>query len=216
MPVTEKGVFSPGDNDDWDLVIDLATMAASIDMAIENHPQNYLIDTATNRPAPGVRGRTFFATDTGQSFFDDGTAWKNRTRARAQLTSSTGSVNGNATLAWTDVLADFSYEHGGDFWSASQPTRIALPYAGAYRISYNFRIQGVTPITVTPTRFGSVSGTVPYGSSSGTGVSGAATSGGRMFDITNCAPGDYLAFTIASTAASNGSHNIVIEYLGEF
>ena len=35
-----------------------------------------IIDTIANRPSPGVSGRYFFATDNGQLFIDNITAWR--------------------------------------------------------------------------------------------------------------------------------------------
>jgi hypothetical protein len=52
-------------------------------------------------PAPGMAGRTYYATDTSQTWYDNGTAWENVTEASTGSTQTTvaGSVSGSAVFS---------------------------------------------------------------------------------------------------------------------
>lgn len=74
MPTTPRGIWTPDDSDDWDLTVDLAASALSTDAAIGNS-QNALRGLTSAMPPAGQEGRTYYATDTNRSWFDNGTSW---------------------------------------------------------------------------------------------------------------------------------------------
>ena len=214
---TDHGIFSPDDGDDWDLTVDLAAMAVSTDDAISGlllSGATRLIGTTADRPAAGVKGRTFYATDTDILWFDNGGAWKNRTPGiYVGAISPTGPINGTNTLSWLLSASAFNGIDTGGFYSAAEPTRITLPYTGTYEIALTGRTNGAAGVTWN----GSINGGSPnaYISASGVGVAGAATTGSRTTIMTFTA-GDYLTWAQISTATASGNTTISVKFLGEF
>lgn len=160
------------------------------------------------------RGDTYQETDgTYPNFFVyDGTSWKNRTRARAQLVSVTSVVDGTVTLNWSGAAAGYVYEEGQNFWESGAPTNILAPLAGRYRLTYNVRTNGAGPLTVLFFKGGVDQGV--YGQASGAGVSGAASHAQKTFDVV-LAAADTLQLRVLSTAGSSTVSMFIIEYLGE-
>lgn len=163
------------------------------------------------------RGDTYQATDGDFLFFAyNGAAWKNRTRAMAQLVSGTATSNGTVTPAWNGAAAGYVYQEGGKFWEAA-PTGvnedILIPYSGRYRIAYTMRTNGVAPVSVAVQK-----NTVDIGAqalASGSGVSGAASHAEHSFDY-ELAAGDKIRLRVTSTAVNSTTGIFRIEYLGEF
>ena len=100
MPTTPLGVWTPDDGDDWDLTIDLAAMAISIDAALIAGATR-VIGTDAERiaaTAPLLRnGLEFYATDTGIEWRYTSGAWASPffiyNMATARSTASTqGSI----------------------------------------------------------------------------------------------------------------------------
>lgn len=98
MPTTSLGVWTPGDTDDWDLTIDLAAMALSVDEAITMNASR-IIGTDAQRlsaSAPSLReGLQFYTTDTNREWFYDGSAWK--------PDGTSGHHNGNPGASLTGI-----------------------------------------------------------------------------------------------------------------
>lgn len=84
MPTTPLGIWTPDDSDDWDLTVDLAAMAVSIDSAIDNGinaiPKNYLVGTNAERLALSgsdlFEGLRVWTTDTKILWLYTNGAWK--------------------------------------------------------------------------------------------------------------------------------------------
>lgn len=97
MPTTPLGFWTPDDSDDWDLTVDLATTAISIDTAVAAN-RNALRGPFANIPAFGIEGRTYYATDTNQSWFDTGSAWVSNDTGLYLLGRATGSTVASLSL----------------------------------------------------------------------------------------------------------------------
>jgi len=145
----------------------------------------------------------------------DGSNWKNRTRARAQLVSGTAAINGNASLNWSTDVSGLVYQEGGKFWEntpGGNPIEILFPYAGRYRINYTVRTTGVAPISVSVFKNGTNLGTDV--SASAFGTSGAASHTSRLFDVELLST-DKLQIAVTSTTTASARSMVTIEYLGE-
>lgn len=212
MPTTTLGVWTPDDSDDWDLTVDLAATGVSVDSAIIG-AQTARRGLAAGRPAFGQEGRTYYATDTDILWYDTGAAWKNRTPGiLCQVVSSTGLINGTATMSWTNSVAD-SFLDTRSFFNAGSPTILTMPYTGSYEVAHSIRGNGTAPITANPIiNGGAVNG---YRSSSATGAAGAATHASRV-SLINLTAGDTLSITATSTAVQLGTHNFLVKFLGDF
>jgi len=209
-------IWTPDSGDNYALTTDLAATADSIQDAISGLRLNGatgLIDTTANRPAAGVKGRTFYATDTDILWFDDGSTWKNRTPGiYVGAISPTGTINGTNTLSWLLTASAFNGVDTGGFYSAAEPTRITLPYTGAYEISFTGRTNGASGVTWGCSISGGAANA--YISASGVGAAGAATAGSRTAIMTFTA-GDYLTWAQTSTATASGNSTVSVKFLGE-
>lgn len=85
MPITTRGIWTPDDNDDWDLTVDWAANAASTDAAINavaskttfwtgTEAQRLLLNTTTSVPKLQA-GLVWESIDTGVTRRYTGTAW---------------------------------------------------------------------------------------------------------------------------------------------
>lgn len=165
---------------------------------------------AANRPAAGNEGAEYYATDTNILWWDNGSAWKNRTpRVIFNANSSTGIVNGSAAISWSTPTVDT-----GGYWSSGAATRVTMPYAGVYRVSIEGRGNGTAGFTATATINGSAPTDQAYITASGSGAAGGAASASRTY-IRTFSANDYLIYTLSATTAQTGIHNITVEYLGE-
>lgn len=116
MPTTPLGVWTPDDSDDWDLTVDLAAMAVSIDSAIDNGinaiPKNYMIGTNAERLALSggalFTGLKFYTTDTKVEWIYSNSAWR---LASPQGGTVTGAdVPANAyTGSWATITFPVAY-----------------------------------------------------------------------------------------------------------
>lgn len=124
MPTTARGIWTPADTDDWDLTVDLAATAVSVNTAIDNLrlPGHY-VGTNAQRialAAPDLReGITWRTTDTDLTWEYNGTAWL---IAAGQLLATNYWTGANVTTAGA-VL-------GG---TVTTPT---LPINQKFRINY--------------------------------------------------------------------------------
>lgn len=171
------------------------------------------IGTTANRPSASTAGRTYYATDTGITWYDNGSTWKNRTpNIQASLVSTTGTTNGSQAVSWLTTASGFAGIDTGNFYSAGAPTRVTVPYDGLYEVHFTGRTSGVAGVTWN----GAINGgaTNGYLSASGVGVAGAATAGTRATAMVFSA-GDYIIWTQVSTAVASGNHTVVVKYLGE-
>lgn len=78
MPVTPRGIVSPNDPDNWDLIVDLATMATSTDAAIGNSAsgQNGTAAQRTAYTASAPNGFLWQDTDGAKLIWrKDGAVW---------------------------------------------------------------------------------------------------------------------------------------------
>lgn len=80
MPTTPRGVWTPNDGDDFDLITDLAATGVSIDDAIGvvAGTVQYRAGLTSARPAVGAatKGFLWFSTDTNVLWRHSGTAWE--------------------------------------------------------------------------------------------------------------------------------------------
>lgn len=67
-------IWSPDYGDEWSLPIDLGAMAESVDTALVDNLW-YFAGPDAAKPAAGVNGRRWYATDTGKDYIDNGAAW---------------------------------------------------------------------------------------------------------------------------------------------
>lgn len=169
---------------------------------------------AANRPAAGIEGRQYYATDTNILWFDDGSNWKNRTPGiLAQLTSSTALINGTSgAFTWTNAVTALFMDTGG-FFNAGNPTRITAPYDGVYEVDFAIKSNGIAGITSVLAVNG-VAASSYFNGSGGPGVAGTAVTVARSFLI-DLTAGDYLTLAATSTAPALGSHSLGIKYRGD-
>jgi hypothetical protein len=90
-----------------DFIADINEWTASAMAAIDAKMSGYAEGTLAARPtstsgSPGVAGRVYRATDTGQWFLDTGTGW-------AQVTSSGAPASGKAIIATSQTLTGAGY-----------------------------------------------------------------------------------------------------------
>lgn len=165
------------------------------------------------------RGDTYQETDgTYPKFFEhDGTNWKNRTRARAQLVSNTASIDGTVQLNWGGAAAGFVYQEGEKFWGSTggdNALDVIAPMAGRYRVYYTYRTAGTSALSAQVLKNGTSLGNPA--AASDTGGVGASSHLQKRFDI-ELAANDKLRVSIVAPAAGGaGSQGLFsIEYLGE-
>lgn len=204
-----------------DEVADIDRLNANFD-AIDAFAASWGLATSKNQGFVGLaadrgavtgmkRGDTYQETDGDfDRYVYDGSAWKNHSPVSLSITSTTSVVNGTATLNWADSQTTHYRDNGG-FWASGTPSEITLKRAGWYRISYTVRSNGAAGISVA----GELNGTgQTYLSSAGVGAAGAATTAQRVVDV-KVAAGAKLVLKATSTATASGTHNLIVEYLGE-
>lgn len=204
-PTTGHPIFS--DSDAPDIKVDPTKVAE-----YAGKVGTRLIGTTAERTAYTFarEGLRWYDTDLAGELVHDGSGWKDRTELLVcQVSSSHALINGTTTIAWTDAISGLYVDTGG-FWSSGAATRLTVPRAGLYRVSYMIRTNAALPITVTPNVNGSP---VSYLYASGVGASGAASQAGRTF-LYVCSAGDYFTFPATSTGAGDGTHTVYIEFLG--
>lgn len=80
MPTTPRGIVTPNDGDEWDLVTDLAATAVTVDNAIGTvaGTVQYRAGLTSARPAVGAvtKGFMWFSTDTNILWRHNGAAWE--------------------------------------------------------------------------------------------------------------------------------------------
>lgn len=208
-------------NDNFDVIDGFAGTTngrvTSLELTRTQTNRHYALPAADRTGLTGLkRGDTFQETDGDFLFFEhNGTAWKNRTRARAQLISSTPSIDGTVQLNWAGAGAGFVYQEGGKFWeNTPSPLDILIPYTGRYRIYYTYRAALTAPLTVTVLKNGATLGNPA--ASSDVGAAGASSQAQRRFDVELLST-DKLRVSVVSTGAGGvGSQGLIsIEYLGE-
>lgn len=92
MTTSALGVWTPGDSDDWDLTIDLAAMANSIDTVLLSRYQRSSA-TAAGLGTGLFNGQTAWVTGTNPGlYFWNGTAWI-RSYAPFAMESGVGTFN---------------------------------------------------------------------------------------------------------------------------
>jgi hypothetical protein len=157
------------------------------------------------RPTAGVEGRTWYATDTNKTYFDNGTTWV-IPDALVQVGSATALINGTVTLSWSDTSPNVGINPDA-MWASGTPTRVTAPYAGIYRFQFSIRSSGTAPITVTPKKNGSTTNMGYYAGSS-VGTAGAASNpvGGGLIQL---AANDYLELDASSNTAAGASGHIL-------
>lgn len=210
-------IWTPDTGDAYALTVDLAATADTVQDALTALRSNGAISgrgTTANRPAAGNLGVTYRATDTGILWYDNGSAWKNRTPGIfAQVTSATGLVNGTTSpFTWNNGVPSMFVDTAG-FFNAGTPTRITVPYTGTYDVSFALKSNGVSGITSVLAVNG-VAVTSYMNGSGGPGVAGTAVTAARSVYM-NLTAGDYITIAATSGAAALGSHSIAIKYLGE-
>lgn len=204
-----------------DEVADIDRINANFD-AIDTFAESWGLASSKNQGFVGLaanrgavtgmkRGDTYQETDGDfDRYVYDGSAWKNRSPVSLSITSTTSMVNGTATLSWANSVAAIFRDNGG-FYDSGAPTDITLKRPGWYRVSYTVRSNGTAGISVA----GELNGTGQvYLSSSGVGTAGASTTVQRVVDV-KVAAGTKLVLKATSTAAASGTHNVIVEYLGE-
>lgn len=222
-----SGVITPDEivdvdklNENSDLIdAEAASVRAALAAQVARN-QQFSGPAASKGSVAGMkRGDTYQETDgTYPNFFVyDGTNWKNRTRARAQLVSALSTINGSNFADWSGASAGFVYQEGGVFWVSPTPgpgdlEDVLIPYTGRWRISYSVRTNGVVPLTIDMFRNGTVVANEP--SASGTGAAGAGSHAQKTFDMELTAA-DKLTLRCTSTGVASTRWLITLEYLGE-
>lgn len=134
-------LWSPDSTDDYDFTIDAAAMQSTVQAAISavRTGANAFKGLLAARPAAGVEGRTYYATDTNRSFRDDGTTWIPErifgvaVRTATALSFSNGAyARADGNTYWTTTggygaAQGVSYNNG---WVITTP--------GWYEVSYHF------------------------------------------------------------------------------
>jgi len=116
MPTTPRGIWSPNDGDDFDIITDLAAMGVSIDTAIGAVAGTIQFRTGTtaNRPAVGAvtKGYLYYATDTNVLWQHNGTAWalfRTGTFQSVHVSAAAvGSINSGVWAAPTGIAVSTS------------------------------------------------------------------------------------------------------------
>lgn len=215
------GVITPDEtadidrlNEDLDLIDAFASAADGRLDTQEVRNQQFTGPTAGRASVTGMkRGDTYQETDVNfDLYWYDGSDWKNRSPyVSASLVATTAMINGTVVISWTDSIA-LHYHDSGGFWATGAPTEILLKRPGWYRVTYAIRGNGVAPINGVPKLTGA---TLTYAGSSGVGAAGASSMANRTFDV-KAAANAKITVEAVSTAAQTGTHNFIIEYLGEY
>lgn len=159
MTTSALGVWTPGDSDDWDLTIDLAAMANSIDTVILNQTNTInrrnipsvasVAERTTLFPTP-VKGNRVFRTDVGweETYYETGTGgapvagWY-PTGGAMPFYAASASVSQAATTATITL---------GAAWGAANTNRkrgfanmttagvLTIPFSGWYNIEIGVRL----------------------------------------------------------------------------
>lgn len=151
MPTTPLGIWTPDDTDDWDLTVDLAATAISVDTVVSSS-RNALRGLDAAKGAAGTEGRTYYATDTNRSYFDDGTNWISNDPGmylvRPSAVSGTGvsiASNGRIVLTGAAALTNIDGIFSSRFRSYKVIVDVTTPSNDTLRMQY--RAGGVTNFT---------------------------------------------------------------------
>lgn len=138
MPVTPRGIVSPNDPDNWDLIVDLAAMGSSIDAAIGNsasgRPGTAAQRTAYTASAPN--GFLWQDTDGAKLIWrKDGAVWVPAvwrwSGTTAQMTAFTTAPNG---FEWFNTTTNSEYVRFSGVW-ASIPAPQLVTHSGALTVT---------------------------------------------------------------------------------
>lgn len=111
---------------------------ATIDAKMVGYSEGPLTSRPVSTPqVPGIAGREYRATDTGQVFKDTGTSWTEIIHAADNSASKTGRLRGR-------VNSDGTRAGGSPGWTS---TAIET---GHYRINYGMQFAGTVSVVVTP------------------------------------------------------------------
>lgn len=152
MPTTPRGVWTPSDSDDWDLTVDWAANALSVDQAIDNQ-------TAKNAATAAARDLIFPTPTALSAIYRTDKGWLERYYAAYNSSTNPGGATMGAgwypvegilpharatvvstaigggtwislALAATPVLKDMT-------WSSGSSSRIVATVPGRYSVSGN-------------------------------------------------------------------------------
>lgn len=208
MPVTTRGVWTPADSDDWDLTVDLAAMALSIDSALATNESNAAANswfgsgTIAQRDAllPPVRKTNYVWRDsaTGLTFYYNGSAWVNTTEVinLGRISNSSGTQSIGATD--TDVTG--------------LSITLTLPSASTLRFNvqvttYSTSNSDVSVLTVTN---GTIKTTATRGVNSSSSITNTGNSNTWSPEIINVPAGTHTFKVQVAKAAGAGSNNISV------
>lgn len=193
MTTTPRGVFSPDDSDDWDLTVDLAAMAVSIDTALlaGSGLESALPATATN-------GSTYYATDTNMQFVRKGGAWKRSPNrfvgARLVKNIAQSTTTSTSSISWNSVGAEFDTDN---MYSLATTTRLNIPFPGVWEVGFVLRTAGTGGFTARIGVNGSGRTDTEWGSGGAAG--GASTVGAT--EILNLSTPGYVYVQAEANAA---------------
>lgn len=121
MPTTTKGTWTPADNDDWDLTIDLAAMANSIDLWTTGRYEKSGATVASLGTGDYV-GQLGYVTSPapGRAMRWSGSAWVN-TPGAGSFSGNTSERTGYASIAsegdrWYDTTLKLWFTYNGSSW----------------------------------------------------------------------------------------------------
>ena len=150
MPITPNfSLWSPDDSDDWDLTIDLAAMAISIDAAITSATTS-LIGTDAQRIAlasPQKKaGLRWFSSDTGREWVSTSSAtgaWTPVSFSGVSVTTTTAQTT-NAAFSPKVVTWNVKAFDTDNYHNSGTPSRLTAPVAGYYRVTAKIRTASTT------------------------------------------------------------------------
>ena len=144
MALTAKGVWTPDGTGGYNEVVDLATMAASIDTALTS-ASNYGVGTTTQRTAgltTATTGSVWYDTTIGETYRKVAGAWVQvgATSAGKYVSLTTAKSVANSTVATAGLTTpDYAYTEVSDLnaWHdpVTNPDRITPTLAGRYRVT---------------------------------------------------------------------------------
>ena len=132
MPVTSRGVFYPGPDDNWDIIVDLAAMADSIGTGSIGRGSHFFTGTSAQRSSY-------------TSSASEGDAWQDTTGEKRMWVMKSGS--------WAGVFPDTGWLLDAGITAAPnwEFTQIRMRKQGdVCNIGLEFRKTGGDPITVPP------------------------------------------------------------------
>lgn len=162
-------------------------------------------------------GLGWYDTNLDAEFLHNGTGWK-MTPGRPSMcildkNIAQNSANGTVVVTWDNTGAVVDTDN---YYSTAQNTRITVPFAGVYDVSYKIRTSGQLPLTTVLKVNGST--IVNRGTGSDVGATGAASNVAVTVPLV-LAAGDYITLDLGSTGVlalgTAGLSFMSVRFVGE-